>query len=224
DEVRVVNIKDISKELCGGTHLDSTGQIGLFKITQESAVASGIRRIEAVTGDYAFALAAKQKKIILEAARLLGVPADRLNQEIEKRLEKIRVLEKQLNSQKNNIIRESAVDLRIDAIDINGVKLIVKSIDNADMGFLRNTVDTIKQKNTSSIIALAGKSQDKAILVIGVTGDLTANGKDASALIKEIGPIIGGSGGGRADFAQAGGNKPEKIEEAFKRLKEILGA
>lgn len=224
DNVRIVDIPDISKELCAGTHLKSTGQIGLFKIVQESAIASGIRRIEAVTGEYALALAAKQNKILNEASRLLGIPAERLSQEIEKRLEKIRSLEKKLDEQKTSIVKESIDSLIDEPLIVNGIKLITKSIDNADMGFLRNAVDAIKKNNTGSIIALAGKTPGKVILVIGVTDDLAVSGKDASGLIKQIGPIIGGSGGGRANFAQAGGSNPEKIDEAFKKLKEILGA
>ncbi|MCX5712961.1 MAG: DHHA1 domain-containing protein, partial [Candidatus Omnitrophica bacterium] len=222
EEVRVVNITDISKELCGGTHLNSTGQIGLFKITSESAVASGVRRIEAVTGEFAFALAAKQKKALSQASRMLGVPVDRLNQEIEKRLEKIKALEKQLTSQKTNLAKDSIEGILENSVDVNGIKLITKSIDNADMGFLRNAVDAIKNNNNNCIIALAGKTKEKVVLVIGLTADLTANGKDAAALIKVIGPIIGGSGGGRADFAQAGGSNPDRIEEAFKKLRELV--
>ena len=224
-KVRTVAVSDVSLELCGGTHLDSTGQIGLFKITQEGSVASGVRRIEAITGASAYKAIKQEEEILGEVSSALGVPEDRIAQELEKRLVRIKELEKRLNSQVLNTVAASLDDLVKNAETINGIKVITNITANLDMNTLRRTVDLIKEKvnNKNTFIALSSTNPaGKAMLVFGATQDLCSRGIDASDLIKQVAGEIGGSGGGRKDFAQAGGNKLDKLEEAFRNLKALI--
>jgi len=221
-KVRVVSISDISQEFCGGTHLDSTGKIGLFKITQESAVASGVRRIEAITGTVAYKTVKEEEKIVADIALALGVPADKITQELEKRLNRIKELEKKISSEKFSSIQASLETLIQNAGLINGIKVITKISENLDMDILRRTVDLIKEKTDNAIIAIGANNSGKVLLVMGVTQDLCSKGIDASRLIRDVAAAIGGSGGGRSDFAQAGGNKPENLDSAFRKLNDIV--
>jgi len=220
--VRMVSIGDVSKELCGGTHLDSTGQIGLFKIVQESAVASGIRRIEAITGTYAYKAVKEEEKIIEGISSALNVPVSKIAEELEKKLNRGKELEKQISSQKFSGMQASLDALIQNAESINGIKVITKISENLDMDILRRTVDLIKEKSDNAIIAIASNNSGKLLLVMGVTQDLCAKGIDASRLIREMAAMLGGSGGGRNDFAQAGGNKPENLDTAFRKLKDMI--
>jgi len=224
NKVRVVSVADVSQELCGGTHLTFTGQIGLFKIVQEGSVASGVRRIEAITGTAAYKAVKAEEKIVTDISSLLGVPVDKISQELEKRLTKIKELEKQLHSSKLSSVKASLDDLIKDSEEINGIRLISHIAANLDMNTLRGMVDLIKGKvNTNAFIAVgSGNNIDNVFLIFGATDDLCARGIDAVKLIKEVAPEIGGSGGGRKDFAQAGGNQPQNLENAFKKLKELL--
>jgi len=220
--VRMVSVVDFSKELCAGTHLDSTGQIGLFKITQEGSVASGVRRIEAVTATGAFKIIKEREGIITEASALLGVPCEQIAQELEKKISRIKELEKQLNSQKLDLAKNSMDALIQNAAQINNIRVISEALEGMDMDLLRRTVDLIKQKTNNSVIILGSIQAGKALLVMAVTEDLVQKGLDASKLIRDVAGVIGGSGGGRKDFAQAGGNKPENLVKAFQELKNII--
>ncbi|MCX5696539.1 MAG: alanine--tRNA ligase [Candidatus Omnitrophica bacterium] len=221
-KIRVVSIGDISRELCGGTHLKYTGQIGLFKIIQESSVASGIRRIEAVTGKSAYWLVREEEAIIEDAARLLNTTKDKVAVEIGKKLSQLKELDKRLNTQKLDSVKSSLDDIIREAAEVNGIKVVAKVIDGLDMGILRTNVDLVKQKISSGVVALGSGVGGKAMLVVGVTQDLTEKGLDASALVTAIAKFIGGSGGGRKDFAQAGGNAPQNFTQAFEELKNLL--
>jgi len=222
-KVRVVSIADVSKELCGGTHLESTGQIGLFKIIQEGSVASGIRRIEAVTAGYALKKTKEEEEIVNNVASSLGVAKDKVIQELDKRLAKVRELQKRLNAQILDITKPKLDELIEKAEIIKGTKVIAAILEDLNMDLLRKNVDLIKEKTDNAIIALGSKLEGRALLVLGVTTDLCNKGLDATQLIRQISGIIGGSGGGRSDFAQAGGNKPEKLEESLLMLKNIIG-
>jgi alanyl-tRNA synthetase len=221
-KVRVVSIGAFSRELCAGTHLESVGQIGLFKITSESSVASGIRRIEAVTGNAALKLTRQERDIVKDIAGLLNVPKEKIAVELEKRLSRIKDLEKQFNAQKLNTARSSVDEFIQSAEAIGDIKLIAKVIPDADMAGLRSCVDLIKQKVSAAVIVLASASQGRALLVIGLTQDLVNKGMDASLLVGKIAAFIGGSGGGRKDFAQAGGNNPAGLDAAFAELRSII--
>jgi len=222
-KVRVVSIEDISSELCGGTHLESTGQIGLFKIIREGSIASGVRRIEAVSGKAAYNLVADNQAIISEVASLLNVSQDKVSGELKKRLSRLREIEKQLGSKKMDLARGSLDKLIQDAKEVKGVKLISGIISGADLDSLRKSVDLIKQRSDNTIIALGACVASRALLVIGVTQELVGRGVEASKLISEIAGSIGGSGGGRKDFAQAGGSQPQGFDQAFQELEERVG-
>jgi len=220
--VRVVSISDVSQELCAGTHLTSTGQIGSFKIVQEGSVASGVRRIEAVTGSFAYKKIKEEESVIAGIASLLDVPAEKIVLELEKRLARIKELEKQLNLQGLDIIKASLDTIIENAEKINEIKVITRIIENIGMDLLRKGLDLIKEKVDNAIIALGSTNQGRALLVMGITADLVQKGLDATRLIKDVAGILGGSGGGRKDFAQAGGDRPENFQKAFQELKNII--
>ncbi len=222
-KVRMVLVGDFSKELCGGTHLDSTGSIGIFKIIQEGSVASGVRRIEAVTGTFAYKMIKDQQRLISDVSSVLNVPKENIIAELKKGLAYTKEIEKQLHSQKLDNIQESIPILLKKAEAINNINIITAIENNRDMDLLRRAVDMVKQQTNNTVIALASQDGPRVLLVIGITPDLLARGLDASILIRAVAKEIGGSGGGRKDFAQAGGNKPENLEKAFQELKNIIG-
>jgi alanyl-tRNA synthetase len=221
--VRVVSIGDVSQELCGGTHLDSTAQIGLFKIIQEGSVASGIRRIEAVTGSAAYKLIREEEGILHGAAKALGVAEEKVTQEAQKMLAYIKELEKRLHSYIEGALKASVENYIKTGEDINGIKFIAPV--EPDVDSVRKIVDLIKEKvNRNTIIASSTGSslENKVFWAIGVTQDLCEKGVDAVKLIKEVSPEIGGSGGGRKDFAQAGGSKSGNQERILNKLRTVI--
>jgi len=223
-KVRVVSVGDFSLEFCGGTHLDSTGQIGLFKITQEGSVASGIRRIEAITGVAAYKAIKEEESIIADISSALGVPQDNIAEELKKRLARVKELEKRLSLQKfDNLKTTIEEDINKKETLNNGINFV--NHDDIDANSVRKAVDLVKEKikENAVIVSSTGTNLATVFLAVGVTGDLLDKGIDASVLIKEIALDIGGSGGGRKDFAQAGGNSPEKLQDAIRKLKSIIG-
>jgi len=219
EKVRVISIGDFSKELCGGTHLDYTGQIGIFKITHESSIASGVRRIEAASGTFAYKLIKEEENILEEICGQLNTSPDKIAQELQKRLSRLKELDKQYALERINMAASSIDSIISSAESINNTKVVTQVMENADMNLLRKSMDLIKEKTKNSIIALGTNAGGRALLVMGVTTDLALKGLDASQLIVEVAKIIGGSGGGRKDFAQAGGTKPENFSAAFAELK-----
>ncbi len=220
-KVRMVWVSEVSKELCGGTHIEATGSIGIFKILQESSSSGGVRRIEAATGVYAYREFKNQERIIDEAASLLNVSKDRVAEQLKEKLSQIKSLQKQQSAKRMDILKGSMDELIRDAENINGIKVICSVFPDADLEVLRKSVDLIKQNVQAAVIVLGAVKSEKPFLVIGLTSDLVEKGMDASK-IREIAQPIGGSGGGRKDFAQAGGNKPESFPEVFLKLKEII--
>ncbi len=218
DKVRVVSVEGVSKEFCGGTHLDFTGSIGLFKILNESSIASGVRRVEALTGTQAFNAVKVEEEVLGGISDALKTPQDKLLAEVEKKIKQIKELEKQVSVLKLNGVVSSIDALLGNAEVINGIKVIAQRIEGADMSLLRQTADMLKQRLPDVVIALGSGVEGKAFLIVAVG----CKGFDASGIIKQIAPEIGGSGGGRKDLAQAGGTKPENLEKAFARLKEII--
>jgi len=222
-KVRVVSIGEFSQELCAGTHLDSTGQIGIFKIVREGSVAQGIRRIEAVTGTFAYKAVKEEESIIADISSALGVPQDNIAEELKKRLARVKELEKKLSLQKFNTLKTSIEEDINKKEIINGINFITHV--DIDANSVRKAIDLIKenlQENTVIASSTGTNLENQVFLAIGVTGDLLDKGLDASELIKFITVEIGGSGGGRKDFAQAGGNKPQNYKTAIQKLKEII--
>ena len=204
ETVRVLSIGN-STELCGGTHVHATGDIGLFKIISEGGVAAGVRRIEAVTGMNAVRHAQAQSAQIMQAAAALRSAPSEIVERIAQTQIEIKSLEKELQTANAQLAAAKGGDLAANAIDVNGAKLLVATLDNADIDMLRNTLDSLKDKLGSAVIVLATtQGNDKVTLIAGVTKDLTSKIK-AGELVNHVATQVGGKGGGRADMAQAGG-------------------
>jgi alanyl-tRNA synthetase len=213
DEVRVLDIGS-SRELCGGTHVARTGDIGLFKIVSQSPVAAGIRRVEATTGEGALAYVQSQDATLQEAAGALKAQPQELMQKIAQVLERERALEKELARLKSKMAASEGEDLASQAIDVKGVKVLAAALDGADAKSLRETLDKLKDKLKSAAIVLGSTDGDKVSLIAGVTADLTGKLK-AGELVNFVAQQVGGKGGGRPDMAQAGGSEPAKVPAAL---------
>ena len=214
DRVRVIRIGDFSTELCGGTHLDATGQIGLFKVTAEGAVASGVRRIEAVTGEPALAHVGREEAALRESAGLLKIPPLELPRRLAALLEDQKRLEKQLAQLETKLARSQAQDLAAAAKQVAGVPVLVTRLDGLDPDGLRAVVDTLRDRLPTGIILLGSATDGKVSLVAAVSKDLTKR-FPAGRLVQEIAKMVGGGGGGRPDLAQAGGKDAAKLDDAL---------
>ncbi|MBN9425123.1 MAG: alanine--tRNA ligase, partial [Burkholderiales bacterium] len=213
DTVRVLDIGS-SRELCGGTHVARTGDIGLFKIVAESGVAAGVRRVEAITGDNAVAWVQDLNARLNSAAGLLKAPANELDAKIGQLLDHSKALEKELARLKSKLAASQGDDLAAQAVEVNGVKVLAAALEGADVKTLRETVDKLKDKLKSAAIVLAAVDGAKVSLIAGVTSD--ANGRvKAGELVNFVAQQVGGKGGGRPDMAQAGGTEPAKLPAAL---------
>jgi alanyl-tRNA synthetase len=218
DEVRVLGMGDFSTELCGGTHVRRTGDIGFFKIVSESGVASGIRRVEAVTGEGALEYVQAREAKLAEAAAALRTNPDEVAQKIVQIQESVKTLEKELGRLKSKMAASQGDELSDRAEEVNGVKVLAAALEGADAKTLRDTLDKLKDRLHSAAIVLAVADGAKVSLVAGVTNDLTGKVK-AGELVNFVAQQIGGKGGGRADMAQAGGNDPAKLPAALGSVK-----
>jgi alanyl-tRNA synthetase len=214
DRVRVIKIGDFSVELCGGTHLDATGQIGLFKVTSEGAVASGVRRIEAVTAEEALKHVGREEAALRESAGLLKIPPLELPQRLQKLLDEQKQLEKQLARLEARLAKSRAQELVAGARQVAGVPVIAARLDGLDPEGLRSVVDTLRERVGSGVICLGSVVDGKVNLVASVSKDLTKRFQ-AGRLVQEVAAAVGGKGGGRPDLAQGGGPDPSKIDEAL---------
>jgi alanyl-tRNA synthetase len=220
--VRVLRIGDFSVELCGGTHVSRAGDIGFFKITNESGVASGVRRIEAITGEGAVEYVEKSDDLLRDLSTLVRGSREDVTDKVRDALDRIRQMEKEIRSLKDKLASGQGVDLAGGAVDIQGVKVVATKIDGADAGALRNAVDQLKSKLKTAVIVLASvESADKVVLVAGVTPDVTSRIK-AGELVGTIAAQVGGRGGGRPDFAQAGGNNPAALDAALAGVQQLV--
>ncbi|HVY79693.1 MAG TPA: alanine--tRNA ligase, partial [Steroidobacteraceae bacterium] len=214
-QVRVLRVGDFSTELCGGTHVTRAGDIGLFKIVSESGIQAGVRRIEALTGEGALAYVEQNESILKDVAGLVRGTRDDVGDKVRDALERIRQMEKEIRSLKDRLASGQGADLASGAVDIQGVKVVATKVDGADAGALRNAVDQLKNKLKSAVVVLASvEGPSKVVLVAGVTNDLTARVK-AGELVGSVAAQVGGRGGGRPDFAQAGGTNPAALEGAL---------
>ncbi|TMP07036.1 alanine--tRNA ligase [Pseudoalteromonas sp. S3178] len=214
DEVRVVTIGDYSIELCGGTHVERAGDIGLFKIVSESGIAAGVRRIEAVTGADAVAYVSEQEQQLNDVAALVKGDSASVLEKVTALLEKSKGLEKQIAQLNDKLASAAGASLLDSIVEINGVKLLVANVEGTESKALRGMVDDLKNKIGSGVIALGVASGDKVSLIAGVTKDLTGKVK-AGELVNHMASQVGGKGGGRPDMAQAGGSQPENLNTAL---------
>ena len=221
DEVRVLDI-GTSRELCGGTHVARTGDIGLFKILGESGVAAGIRRVEAVTGKGALAHVQKQEAQLFAAAQALKAPVTEIETRIAQLQEAARAAERELARLKAKAAASAGDDLAGTAVDVKGAKVVAATIEGGDAKALRETVDKLKDKLKSAAIVLASAADGKVTLIAGVTADLTSRVK-AGELVNHVAQQVGGKGGGRPDMAQAGGTDPAALPQALKSVLDWVG-
>jgi alanyl-tRNA synthetase len=213
DEVRVLTIGS-SKELCGGVHVTRSGDIGLFKITGESGVAAGVRRVEAVTGDNALALVQQQQAMLSEAAAAFKAPVSEVPAKIAQALDHVRALEKELARLKSKLAASQGDDLTAQAQEVKGARILAAIMEGADVTALRETMDKLRDKLGSAAIVLGSVADGKVTLIAGVTPDLTGKVK-AGELVNMVAQQVGGKGGGRPDMAQAGGTQPENLPAAL---------
>jgi alanyl-tRNA synthetase len=218
DEVRVLTMGDFSTELCGGTHVKRTGDIGFFKIVSESGVAAGIRRIEAVTGEGALVWVQQQEAKLAEAASVLKAPVSEVSAKLAQVLENVRNLERELGRLKSRLASSQGEDLASQAVQVKGAKVLAATLDGADAKTLRETMDKLKDRLKSAAIVLGAVNDGKVSLIAGVTSDLTAKVK-AGDLVNFVAQQVGGKGGGRPDMAQAGGTEPAKLPNALESVK-----
>ena len=217
DEVRVLSMGEFSVELCGGTHVARTGDIGLFKILSEGGVASGVRRIEAVTGECALEQVVALEATLDQAAALLKTGADSIVSKIEQMTERLKVAEREADALKMKLATQAGGDLLDDVVDVCGVQCLVASLDGQDPKTLRDTLDRVKNRLSQGVVVLATVRDEKVNLIAGVTDNLTDRVK-AGDLIGFVAAQVGGRGGGRADMAQAGGTEPASLPDAMKSV------
>ena len=222
DRVRVVSLASFSKELCGGTHIDNTGRIGFFKIIGESSVASGVRRIEAVTGKEAVAFVQKVSGILRETADRLREKPEAIPARLEALQTRLKALEKEVERLKERLAAATADGVEGDIRTINGIRVLSRKVAVETPAALRNLADRFKDRMGSGIIVLGSIADQRVLLVTVVTKDLTPR-FHAGNLIKEIAALVGGSGGGRPDMAQAGGNRIENLDQALEHVYTLIG-
>ncbi|HUK88525.1 MAG TPA: DHHA1 domain-containing protein, partial [Terriglobales bacterium] len=223
EKVRVIKIGDFSTELCGGTHTQATGEIGLVKILREESVSSGVRRVEAVTGEGSLRHFRKDHELENVVASVVRVaqppsavltPAQALKQELEKKDDEIKRLRKELEQAKMKSAAASTASIEDKVRLIKGVKVLTHRVDNLERPQLRTLVDNLRAKLGSGVVVLGSAADGKVALIVGVTQDLTSR-VPAGKVIAAVAQKVGGSGGGRPDMAEAGGKNPESLDEAL---------
>ena len=220
-DVRVLTIGDFSMELCGGTHVERAGDIGLFKILSESGVAAGVRRVEAVTGKTAYEWVVHTEQVLRDIAVMLRGSREDVDEKVRELVERSRRLEKEVQQLKSKLASGQGGDLTSQAKDVDGIKVLAAQIDGADAKSLRDAVDQLKGKLGSSVIVLATVQEGKVVLVAGVSADLLTRMK-AGEIAGAVAEQVGGRGGGRADFAQAGGTQPENLGKALAGVESLI--
>lgn len=222
DFVRVVEVDEFSKELCGGTHTGSTGEIGLIKIVSEGSIGTNLRRIEALTSQSALNHLTEKEEILEQAAELLRTRPVEMPQKISRLFEELKEKDRELDSLRSKLAQNEIENIIKDVKEINGVKALLVQVEAKDMEGLRSLVDLIRLKIESGVIVLGASADSKAMLVAAVSADLINQGFHAGNLLKEIAPVVEGGGGGRANIAQAGGKKPQNIPQALAEVEEYI--
>ncbi|MCZ6513782.1 MAG: alanine--tRNA ligase [Nitrospinae bacterium] len=220
DSVRVVSVSGFSKELCGGTHVSATGNIGFFKILQETGIASGVRRIEAVTGPRAYERIQKEFDNLSDIRSLIKAQPDEELSKLKKLIEKNKELEKQVASMKEKLVLGKKGEAEV-IKKVGDTSLLVEKLDGVDAKTLRSFVDDAKNRLKSVVVVVGAVDNGKVLLAAGVTKDLMDR-YHAGNILKKVAEVVGGSGGGRPDMAQAGGSKPEKLDEALGMVPSLI--
>jgi alanyl-tRNA synthetase len=221
DTVRMVEIPGFSKELCGGTHTHRTGDLGLFVITLETSVAAGVRRIEALAGRRAYEYIHAREEILKQAAGLFKTSPNELVDRVEKLIQLQKQTERELEALKTSVASRKSADLLDQAEEINGSKMLVIRVEADNPKVLREMNDQFKERMASGVAVLGAAHEGKVFLLVGVSPDLSKK-IHAGNLIKQVVAEVGGSGGGRPDMAQAGGNQPEKLDVALELAKKLI--
>ncbi len=219
--VRVVSVEGVSRELCGGTHTERTGDIGLFKVVSEGAVGANMRRIEALTGEAALEHVRNQERELKGLASLLKTAPDQLEERVERLLKDQKEREREIESLKARLRAGSTTDLLDGALEVAGIRVLAREVDADSPKALREYADQVKEKLSSGVAVLAGRGDGKAMLICVVSPDLTARIK-AGEIIKRLSPMVGGKGGGRPDMAQGGGSRPEDLTDALETVSELV--
>ena len=217
-----MSIGDFSMELCGGTHVSRAGDIGLFKIIGESGVAAGVRRIEAVTGERRLRMDRDAAiEVLRDVASMLRGNRDDVDDKVRELIDRARKLEREVQQLKSKLASGQGGDLSSEAKDVQGIKVLAAKVEGADARSLRNALDQLKNKLGSSVIVLASVQDGKVVLVAGVSADLIGR-LQAGDIAGAVAALVGGRGGGRADFAQAGGTQPENLSAALAAVESLV--
>jgi len=214
---------EFSTELCGGTHVKRTGDIGFFKVIAETGVAAGVRRIEAVTGPGALEWVQQQEAKLTEAAAALRTTPQDVGMKIAQIMDNVRNLEKELSRLKSKLASSQGDELADQAVDVKGIKVLAASLEGADPKALREAVDKLKDKLKSAAVVLAASIDGKVSLIAGVTADLTGRVK-AGELVNHVAQQVGGKGGGRADMAQGGGEDSPRVDQILQTVPDWVSA
>jgi alanyl-tRNA synthetase len=223
DVVRMIEVEGYSRELCGGTHVKATGEIGLFRIISETGIAAGMRRIEAVTGEIAYELIKKQKEILGELAFILKSTQEDIKDKVENLIKTNKLLQKKIKDAQKESAKTKIEELAETSIDVNGIKVIAHKAEVENRDDLLKLADTIREKLKSTIGVLAGIIDDKIVFVATVTDDLIkSKGIKAGEIVKQVSVVVGGTGGGKPHLAQGGGKELKKLDEALDSVPEIV--
>ena len=222
ETVRVVSMGDFSKELCGGTHVSSTGKIHCFKILSEGGIAAGVRRVEGITGPAVLSHYRKIEKELIDAAASVKATPANLSERLIKMTAEIKSLSSELESMKAKAAKEAVGDIDSKVVDVNGIKLIATNIPAADMNALRDTADQMKEKYPDGVFVLCSEKDGKVNLVVMAADNAVSAGAHAGNIIKKLAPMVGGGGGGRPNMAQAGGKDPSGMDAMLAASKDVL--
>jgi len=221
EEVRVVKTGDFSTELCGGTHINATGEIGVFKIISEGGIASGVRRIEAVTGLGAYEYIKREEEVLHEIEEILKAKPFEESQKVKRLAEYSKELEKEVRTLKERLTKGEAFDLESKIKLVDGIKVLATKVEPLDIPALRNFLDNCKERIRSGVVVIATITDNKIVILTGVTKDLISR-LNAGLIINDVAAIVGGKGGGRPDMAQAGGKDPSKLKDALNSVHKIV--
>jgi len=222
DNVRVVKVGDFSKELCGGTHVKNSGEIGLLKVISETGIAAGIRRIEAVTGFNALSLIEEKSKLVKNIEGAIKAPEKEILNKIQLQINELKEKEKEISELKAKLASGCVEELLSSMVEVKGIKLIIGEISNVDGNSLRDLADKLRSKLGSGLVVLGSTNQGKVSLVAMASKDAVGKGIHCGKIIKVVAEITGGGGGGRPDMAQAGGKNPDKLKEAIGKVTELV--